>query len=273
MSEVLAGRRALVVGASAGIGREVGLRFAQLGADVAFHGRRLDRLEDAVKAAGGGCAVVADVADPSGCESLVAEAVDHLGGIDLLVHAASASRLSLARDTTAEEWARVYATNVIAPALVVRAALPHFGPSAISALISSESVGAPYHGLVPYGSSKAALEEVVRGLRLEHPELRFSCIRVGQTMPTDFARDFEPELAGELFPKWVAIGRIPAQGMDVVEVGRAIADSLAIAVTTPTVEFQDMVLRAPGGTFTGGIDTMLDSVDDANEAAYGTSPP
>ena len=52
----------------------------------------------------------------------------------------------------------------------------------------------PYHGLIPYGSSKAALEEVVRGLRLEHPELRFGCIRVGQTMPTDFAATSRPNL-------------------------------------------------------------------------------
>ena len=46
-------------------------------------------------------------------------------------------------------------------------------------------------------------------------------------------------------PKWMAVGRMPAQAMDVEEVGRAIADTLAVAVTTPTVEFQDMILRLP----------------------------
>ena len=43
------GRRALVIGATSGIGREVGLRLAARGAQVAFHGRRRDKLEDAVK--------------------------------------------------------------------------------------------------------------------------------------------------------------------------------------------------------------------------------
>jgi NAD(P)-dependent dehydrogenase (short-subunit alcohol dehydrogenase family) len=200
MAGSMMGRRAVVVGASAGIGRAVGLRLAAQGAQVVFHGRRLDKLDEAVKQAGGGHAVAADLSEAGGCESLVATAADRLGGIDLLVHSASVSRLSLARDTPADEWARVYATNVIAPSMVVRAALPHFSVGALSVFISSESVGARYHGLIPYGSSKAALEEVVRGLRLEHPELRVGCIRVGQTLPTDFARDFSPALAADLVP-------------------------------------------------------------------------
>ena len=127
----------------------------------------------------------------------------------------------------------------------------------------------PYHGLIPYGSSKAALEEVIRGLRLEHPELRFGCIRVGQTMPTDFARDFSPEVAGELMPKWMAVGRMPAQAMDVEEVGRAIADTLAVAVTTPTVEFQDMILRAPGGPFMGDVSGFVSEMEATQRAVHG----
>jgi NAD(P)-dependent dehydrogenase (short-subunit alcohol dehydrogenase family) len=262
-------RRVLVIGASSGIGREVALRLAALGAQVAFHGRRRDRLDDAVKRAGSGFAIVGDVGDPEVCQSIVAEAADELGGIDLLVYAASLSRLSLARDTPADEWTRVYATNVIGPAMVVRAALPHFPAGAMSFFLSSESVGMPYHGLIPYGSSKAALEEVIRGLRLEHPELRFGCIRVGQTMPTDFARDFSPELAGELMPKWMAVGRMPAQAMDVEEVGRAIADTLAVAVTTPTVDFQDLILRAPGGPLEGGVSELLSEMEATQRAVHG----
>jgi NAD(P)-dependent dehydrogenase (short-subunit alcohol dehydrogenase family) len=270
MTEDLRGRRALVVGASSGIGRAVALRLAARGAEVAFHGRRRDRLDDAVAHAGAGCAVVADVRDEAGCETLVRDAVAHLGGLDLLVVAASSSRLVRFRDVDATEWASVFATNVIAPALVVRAALPHLSEGALAAFLSSESVGAPYPGLVPYGASKAALEEVVRGLRIEHPELRFVCVRVGQTMPTEFARDFSPELAGELMPKWIALGRMPAQAMDVEEVGRAIADALATALATPTVELQDMVLRATGGMFMGDVGSLLDQVDAQHEAVYGS---
>jgi len=264
------GRRALVVGASAGIGREVALRFAAIGADVAFHGRRRDRLEEAVTRSGGGHVIVADVSDPGQCDALVAEAVANLGGLDALVFAASSSRLSLAQDTDGEEWARVFASNVIAPALVTRAALPHLSPGGMCAFISSESVGAPYHGLIPYGASKAALEEVVRGLRIEHPAHRFACIRVGNTAPTEFGRDFTPELAGELMPKWAALGRLPAQAMDVEELGRAIADSVAITLASPSIELQDMVVRAPGGCFAGDVSSLLAEVDANREAAYGS---
>jgi NAD(P)-dependent dehydrogenase (short-subunit alcohol dehydrogenase family) len=271
MTSSLDGRRALVVGASSGIGREVGVRLAQMGADVVFHGRRVALLDEAIKQAGHGYAVPAELTDPRACETLVADAVARLAGLDILVYAASASRIGLLRHTRAEQWATIFATNVVAPALVVRAALPHFSPGAFSAFISSESVGAPYHGLIPYGASKAALEEVVRGLRLEHPELRFGCIRVGQTIPTDFAREFDQTVAAELLPKWIAIGRIPKQAMNVEEVGRAIADSLATATNTPTIEMQDIVLRAPGGTFEGTVASMMSEIEDAHDAAAGTT--
>jgi NAD(P)-dependent dehydrogenase (short-subunit alcohol dehydrogenase family) len=269
MTKSLQGRRALVIGSSSGIGREVGLRFAALGADVAFHGRRKDRLDETLERAGGGCALVGDIGDPAQCQAIVADAADQLGGIDLLVYAASSSRLARARDTGAEEWARVYATNVIGPAIVVQAALPHFSPDAMCAFLSSETVGAPYPGLLPYGSSKAALEEVVRGLRLEHPELRFTSIRVGQTVPTDFGRDFSPEVAGELMPTWIALGRMHAQDMDVEEVGRAIADTLALAMTTPTVEFQDLILRPPGGPMIGDASGMMSQLETTQQSVYG----
>jgi NADP-dependent 3-hydroxy acid dehydrogenase YdfG len=57
-STPIAGLRALVVGGSAGIGREVGLRLSASGVAVAFHGRRRDRLDDAVLSAGSGHAIV-----------------------------------------------------------------------------------------------------------------------------------------------------------------------------------------------------------------------
>ena len=150
--------------------------------------------------------------------------------------------------------------------MLVQAALPHLGEGSITAFISSDIVGQPYHGLTHYASSKAALEEVVRGLRFEHPEHRFSCIRVGPTFGTDFARDFDPDIAGDLLPKWMALGRLPAQMMDAAEVGRAIADTLALAYTTPTVEFQDLILRPPGGPQLSGSETLLAQLEEQRQA-------
>jgi NAD(P)-dependent dehydrogenase (short-subunit alcohol dehydrogenase family) len=270
MTEQIDGCRALVIGASAGIGRAVGMSLSSLGATVAFHGRRADRLDEAVALSGSGFGLVADISEPAGCESVVAGAVERLGGLDLIVHAASSSRLGLLRDIDADEWARVYATNVIAPALVVRAALPHLSEGAVVAVLSSESVGLPYHGLLPYGSSKAALEEVIRGLRLEHPEYRFACIRVGQTIPTDFARDFDPVLAGELLPKWQAIGRMPAKAMEVNELGGLIASILAGTLGAPSVELQDLILRPQGGILLEDVSQSLEQLEAARTAVYGS---
>jgi len=260
----LAGRRVLVVGASAGIGRAAAQRLAARGADVVFSGRRQDRLDEAVQTAGRGHAVVVDVSDPAQCTRLVATAAEHLGAIDLLVFAAGISRIVRLRDADAEEWQRLLATNLIGPALVITAAIPHLAPDAVVAVLSSESVGMPFPGLVPYSASKAALEELIQGLRVEHPEVRFCRVTVGSTEGTEFARDFDPEVAGELFPEWLALGRLPAQLMKADELGATVADALAVALAAPGVDCHDITLRAPGRVSTSDdVDGMLENIDRA----------
>jgi len=257
----LAGRRVLVVGASAGIGREAALRFADRGADVVFSGRRQDKLDEAVTLAGRGHAIAADVTDPDQCHALVSRAAELLDGIDLVVFCAAVSRILRLREATAEDWDAILRTNVVGPALVLQSALPHLRPGAVVALLSSESVGAPFPGLVPYGTSKAALEELIRGFRVEHPEVRFCRVTIGSTEGTEFARDFDLEVAAELFPRWVALGRLPDRLMLADEVGRVLADSLAVALATPGVDCQDLVLRAPGAEATGDADDFVAMVE------------
>ncbi|MGO8873083.1 MAG: hypothetical protein ACLQPH_17100 [Acidimicrobiales bacterium] len=65
----------------------------------------------------------------------------------------------------------------------------------------SHSVGRPWPGLVPYASSKAALDELVLGLRSEEPCLRTVRVVVGPTA-TPFADGWDPEVAGPLFERW-----------------------------------------------------------------------
>jgi NAD(P)-dependent dehydrogenase (short-subunit alcohol dehydrogenase family) len=247
--DLSAASRALVVGASAGIGRAAAVRLAGLGYTVVAVGRREDRLAQLAQFAGSTAvhAVRADVSDPAQCEELVEKAVGVLGEIDLLLYTASASRLALLRDVDSAGWSAILATNVVGPALVVRACLGHLSPGSVSCLVSSESVGDPFPGIGPYAVSKAGLEELVRGLRCEHPELRFCCLRVGATMGTDFARDFDPDLVERLFPRWMGAGKIPSQLMDAGELGAAVAELLDVAVRSPRLDLQDVVIRAPGG--------------------------
>lgn len=237
------GKRVLVVGASSGIGRAVGLRAASQGAHVAFCARRADRLGEAVTAAGGGHAIAADVRDPADCERLVAEAVTLLGGLDVVLYATGISPLRKLNDTGATEWDQVLETNLVGAHLVMRAALPHLAASGVFAVLSSDSVGTPRPGLVPYAASKAALEEMVRGWRFEHPNVRFSCLAVGPTFPTEFGAHFEPELTMEMFGAWDKLGMVHATIMETDSVAEVLVDTLAVIMRNPGVSLDYFVVR------------------------------
>ncbi len=242
----LDGRRLLVVGASSGIGRAVAVRAARAGAKVAVVARRAKQLDEVLAECGSGHAVVADISVGADCERAVSEAADALGGIDGVLHAAGVSRLALLADADADTWAGVFATNVTAPALVTRAALSVLQPGGVVAYLSSSSVGNVYHGLAPYTASKAALDQMITSWRLEHPELRFARIVIGPTIGTDFARDFDLGLAGELFPTWMRHGVLTDQMMEADEVGESIVQLFAISFTHPGVAMNDVVLHPPG---------------------------
>ena len=104
---MLDGYRILVVGASTGIGRAVGIQAAQSGAAVAFAARRTELLEEAVDAAGGSSfAVACDVRREEQCARAVEEAVERFGGLDAVVYAAGKSPLVRFADADADDLAR-----------------------------------------------------------------------------------------------------------------------------------------------------------------------
>ncbi|HZP29891.1 MAG TPA: SDR family oxidoreductase [Acidimicrobiia bacterium] len=266
MSGQLEGKRVLVVGASAGIGRAIATELVGRGAEVAFCARRKDVLEIAVAQAGGGTVVAGDVRDADDCGRIVEDAVAALGGLDALCYAAAVSPLKLLTDTTVDDWRRVLDTNVVGAALVTRAAVPHLGPGAVVAYLSSESVGRPRHGLVAYAASKLALEELIRGFRVEHPELRFAKVTVGATIGTEFGLEFDLELAGRLFPLWIAHGEMRKNYMEPPEVGEVVVDHLASSLRHPTVDVQEIVIRPPGPLLTD-VAEMIGQLEEATGAA------
>ncbi len=206
-TKVLEGFRILVVGASSGIGRAVGIQAAQAGASVAFAARRIDRLDEAVKAAGGASfAVPLDVRDDEQCAGAVAETVRTFGGLDAVVYATGRSPLFRLEDADGAVWRELVETNVIGAAMVSRAALPHLEASSGRLLfLGSSSVGRPYPGLVAYATSKAALHEYARGLRNEYPWLRVTNFVVGPTV-SEFANEWDQELAVAMFGRWSVEG-------------------------------------------------------------------
>jgi NADP-dependent 3-hydroxy acid dehydrogenase YdfG len=117
----LTGKRAIVTGASSGIGRATAAALATAGVRVAGGARRVERLETEV-------ALELDVTDAASCKRFVAEAVEHLGGLDILVNNAG---LALGRapfdDSTEEDEAAVLDVNVAGLIRMTRLCLPQFG--------------------------------------------------------------------------------------------------------------------------------------------------
>jgi NAD(P)-dependent dehydrogenase (short-subunit alcohol dehydrogenase family) len=208
--------RLLVVGASSGIGRAVGVRAAGAGAGVAFAARRTGHIEAAVAEAGGKCvALTCDVRDDDQCADTVARAAAHLGGLDAVVYATGTSPLTRLEDADGDLWRNLAQTNVVGAALVTRAALPHLESSGGRLVfLGSSSVGRPYPGLVPYATTKAALHELARGLRNEFPWLRVTTFVVGPTL-SEFADGWDPDLAGAMFTRWLAEGYTADRAMEI----------------------------------------------------------
>jgi NAD(P)-dependent dehydrogenase (short-subunit alcohol dehydrogenase family) len=204
--------RIVIVGASSGLGRCVGVALARRGDRVALLARRRGRLDDAVKEAGADAvAVTCDVTDETSCRSAIAEAADHLGGIDALVYTTGIGPLARLADTEAETWRRVFDTNVTGAAVATAAALPHLSASAGKAVYFSSvsaSLTPPWPGLGAYAVSKAALDKLVEAWRAEHPEVGFTRLVVGDCAGGDgdsvtgFADGWDPALAAELHPVW-----------------------------------------------------------------------
>ena len=217
--------RAVVVGASSGLGRCIGVGLAQRGGRVALLARRRDRLEDAAREAGDDAlAIECDVTDPDSCASAIAEAVAALGGIDTLVYTPGIGPLVRLADTDVDTWRRVFDTNVTGAALITAAALPHLAASSGTAVyLSSVSASQtpPWLGLGAYAVSKAALDKLVEAWRGEHPDIGFTRLIVGECAGgegdamTEFATSWDPELAAEVAPTWVSRGYMTGALMDV----------------------------------------------------------
>ncbi len=204
--------RTVVVGASSGLGRCIGIGLAQRGARVALLARRRERLDDAAREAGPeALAIACDVTDEASCRSAIADAASQLGGIDALVYATGIGPLARLVDTDAATWRQVFDTNVTGAAVITTAAIDHLAASSGTAVFLSSvsaSLTPPWPGLAAYAVSKAALDKLVEAWRAEHPAVGFTRLVVGDCAGgegpsmTEFATGWDPQLAAELGTVW-----------------------------------------------------------------------
>ena len=227
--------RVVVIGASSGLGRCIGVGLARRGASVALMARRVGRLEDAAKEAGPRAfALACDITDTESTSTAIAEAAAALGGIDGLVYTPAIGPLTALADTDADTWRQVFETNVIGAATVTSAALGHLAASrGVAVYLSSVSASLtpPWPGLGAYAVSKAALDKLVEAWRSEHPEIGFTRLVVGDCVGgegdavTGFADGWDPDLMLSFHSVWQSRNLLAGAFVDVEDL-TSVVDSI-----------------------------------------------
>lgn len=183
----LTGRRALITGGDSGIGRAVAIAFAREGADVAFvhlpeeKEDADDTIAQVTDAGRTGVAFAGDVREESFATSVVDDAIEALGGLDIVVLNAAyqKDRQGLENLETAE-FDRVFKTNLYGMLWTARQSVPHLEPGSSIIVTSSVQAFNPSPGLIDYAMTKAAQVAFVKALA---EELGEKGVRVNAVAP------------------------------------------------------------------------------------------
>jgi len=167
----LAGRKALITGGDSGMGRAAAIAYAREGADVAINYYPTEEpdarevIELIKKAGRKAVALPGDLRDEQFCTKLVADAVEQLGGLDILVsNAGRQQAFDSILDVSTEEFDATMKTNIYAPFWIIKAALPHLKPGSAIIGTTSEQAMDPTPDLYQYAMTKAATTNYVRCL-------------------------------------------------------------------------------------------------------------
>ena len=157
----LAGKRALVVGASGGIGAATAATLSAEGASVVGAARRIERIDTSLPN------VAIDLGNDASIESAVAEAVQTLGGIDILVVSAARDAFAPLADSDRQEWHAQFEVKYFGTAELCRRAAEHMDGSGVIVLVTGIAAQIPFGGNPAGGASNAALEHLNRLLSVE----------------------------------------------------------------------------------------------------------
>jgi NADP-dependent 3-hydroxy acid dehydrogenase YdfG len=234
-AEPLAGRSALVTGASGGIGAACARRLLEAGARVLVSARRADVL-GRLAAELGAEAVPADLATTGGADLLAHEVAQRLGTApDILVNAAGAFRLAPIADTSAAEFDEHIAVNLAGPFLLIRAFLPDMLGRGTGHVVSIGSIAGRH--AFPNNGAYSASKFGLRGLHaVLDAELRGTGVRATLVEP-----------AATDTTLWHAIDRTRNPGLPAADQMLApddVADAVLFALTRPAaVDIRNLILE------------------------------
>ena len=212
----LEGRRALITGADSGIGAAVAIAFAREGADVALsylptEEEDAQHIKSVIEKTGRKAVLLpGDVADADFCRQVVEDAAAELGGFDALVNNAGRQiAIEQLEDLSDEQWTNTFEVNIHAIYRITKAALTHL--PAGSTIVNTTSILAydPSPTLVDYASTKAAINNLTKGLaqQLAPRGIRVNAVAPGPIWTPLQVSDGQPKDALPEFGKSTPLGR------------------------------------------------------------------
>ena len=244
----LEGKRALVTGAGQGIGRAIAAGLVERGAaGVAIADISRERAEETaaeLERMGATALVIeVDLRDPAQIKRMVAEAVDGLGGLDVLVNNAGIIERLMAEQTSVDTlpddvWNAVYEVNLRAVWLATKAAAPHLRASANDPNIvnAASSAGITAYPTAPaYGASKAAVIGLTRNSAVDlSPEIRVNCFCPSSTVTPMMQGAIDAAADPQAAMRWMSgahLLRRPGRAEEVANVACFLASYEASFVT------------------------------------------
>jgi len=198
----IAGKVALVTGASSGIGAEIVRVFAQAGARVIATGQSVDRL-DALAQETGCATIAADISTIEGCDSIIARAHAQQNHIDILVNSAGVAFVGPVLDFDSADWDRTMAINLRAPFLLAKGLAPGMIEAGAGKIINISSqtgvIALPDHAA--YAASKGGLNALTKSLMTEFAPHNIQVNAICPTVVmTDMGREIwsPPEKSGPM---------------------------------------------------------------------------
>jgi NAD(P)-dependent dehydrogenase (short-subunit alcohol dehydrogenase family) len=240
----LAGRRALVTGASRGIGAAIARRFAELGADVALTARSAGKLAavaaDLGRQGASTLVIEADLTDRGSLAALIDGVSAQWGRLDILVN--NAGLLPAAKPATEVSWAEWDATlglNLSAPWYLACRARELMGPGGVIVNNASTASYYPSRGLAAYNVSKSALVMLTRVLALEWAR---DGIRVVGIAPGKVDTDLVQPIL-----RWSATRNLPLNPMQRIGQDSEVADLVAFLVSDEARYLTGVTVPIDGG--------------------------